>query len=250
MKWVKRQAKLGRPALVAGGAAVTQALGGALALAGVYRYGQGLADGGWLVGAGLILCGAIGCGLSVLPTYGLALIAGWSVGWGAGVVVAVGGATLGTPLGYVVGGWLAGDGVWAWAQRYPRAAAVCRAVRDAGGGSGEDGETVDARWKGLGLLLLLRLSPVVPYGTTNVLAAVFGLSWAKLTVATAVGLVPRLTAAAGVGAAAGQLSQAGPGRPSGWLIGLGLVATATVVVWVSWVAGRALRRVADEAERR
>ena len=103
----------------------------------------------------------------------------------------MGGATLGAPLGYAVGGWLAGPGLLEWAERYPKVAAVCGAIRRAGPG------------RAFGLLALLRLSPVVPYGTTNVLAAVFHLPKRPFVVGTSAGPGPAGGGGGGVGRGAG-----------------------------------------------
>lgn len=233
---IRQLQAVGRPAAVAFLAAVGPALGGVAALGVAYGVADTLRAGGWAVAGGLLLVGALGCGLSVLPTHVLSLVAGWSLGAGPGTLLAVGAATLGAPLGYAVGGWLAGPGLLVWAERYPKAAAVCGAIGRAGPG------------RAFGLLALLRLSPVVPYGVTNVLAAVFRLPVMPFVAGTAVGLAPRVAVVAAWGAALEQLD-AGTSPVGGWTLAAGAVATLGAVVLLGAIARRAVRAVADPATR-
>ncbi len=218
---------MGRPAAVAFFAALGQLLGGVVALGVAYGMADTLRAGGWMVAGGLALVGALGCGLALLPTHVLSLLAGWSLGAGPGTLLAVAAATAGAPLGYALGGWLAGPGLLVWAERYPKVAVVCEAIRRAGPG------------RAFALLALLRLSPVVPYGTTNVLAAVFRLPRLPFVVGTALGLAPRVAVMAAWGAALEQLN-AGTSPVGGWTLAAGAAATLGVVVLLGWIARRAL----------
>lgn len=231
LKQVDRLQAVGRPAAVAFFAAVGQALGGVVALGIAYGYADTLRAGGWAVAAVLALIGVLGCGLFVLPTHVLSLIAGWSLGAVPGALLATGAATLAAPIGYVLGGWLAGPGFLEWAERYPKAAAVCGAVRRA------------RPAKAFALLALLRLSPVVPYGTINVLAAVFRLPALPFVLGTVVGMAPRVAVVAAWGAALEQLD-AGTSPVGGWTLAAGAAATLGAVVLLGWIARRALQGVA------
>jgi uncharacterized membrane protein YdjX (TVP38/TMEM64 family) len=221
---------------VAVGAAGTQLLGGLVVLGWAYANAVWLGEGGLAVAGVLLLGGVVLCGLALVPTHVVSLVGGWSLGAAGGAGVAVLAATIGAPVGKWLAGRLAGDGLARAAQRSPRGAAVMRAI----GGEGES----ESRWSWARAAMwvgLLRLSPAVPYGTTNVLAAVFGLGWWPLVLGTAAGLLPRAAAMAWVGSALGRLDE--PAGPPVGVVVLGIVATGVLLVGLGWVAGRALRGV-------
>lgn len=224
--------ELGRPTLVLGLAAVCSALGGLVVLGVALSWSDELRDGGLGVLLMLLAAGTVGCGLWLMPTHVLSLVCGWSLGLPVGAAVALLGATLGSPLGYVIGGKLAGPGALVWAERYPKGAAVCAAITKA------------SPWRAGWLVGLLRLSPVVPYGATNVLAAAFKLRPLPFVWGTALGLAPRVAVVAGLGAGLEQLEMTKP-EGWGWLV-LGVVATGLMIASFGWATRDALRRVAAE----
>ena len=226
--------QLARPSGVVFFAALGQALGGVLALALAYRYADVLREGGLGIGALLLLGGALGCGLALLPTHVLSLLCGWAFGLPLGLAVALSGATLGSPLGYVIGQRLAGPGAMQVIARNPRGAAVCEAI------------TRSSKPRAFLLISLLRLSPVVPYGSTNVLAAVFGVPMLPFVLGTMIGLAPRAAAVVLLGAGLESLDSDTPVSPWVWIVGA--IATVAALVVMSWVAKRALDAVAQEAE--
>ncbi|MEM1028173.1 MAG: VTT domain-containing protein [Planctomycetota bacterium] len=232
---LKRQTvkQLGRPTALLAFAAAGPAVGGALGLGVAVVYADALRAGGWEVALLLVVGGFVGCGLWLLPTHVLSLVCGWALGWPWGAAVALGTATLAAPLGYVVGGKLAGLGALEWAERYPKGAAVCAAMTRASAGR--------AGW----LVGLLRLSPVVPYGATNVMAAAFRVPQVPFLVGTALGLTPRVAAVAGLGAGLEQLEMTKPGG-IGWVV-LGVAATALMIASMGWITRGALRRAVEQS---
>ncbi|MFN3166441.1 MAG: TVP38/TMEM64 family protein [Phycisphaeraceae bacterium] len=224
--------KLVRPTGVVFFAAVGQALGGVGALALAYAYADELRAGGLGIALLLVTVGVLGCGLALLPTHVLSLLSGWALGLPAGLAVALLGATLGSPIGYAVGRRLAGPGAMRLIERYPRGAAVCEAITRAS----------PAR---AGLLVgLLRLSPVVPYGSTNVLAAVFAVPVRPFVIGTLIGLAPRVAVVVGLGAGLERLD--GNSQTSPWVMALGVAATVAALVMMGWLARRAIRRTVAE----
>jgi uncharacterized membrane protein YdjX (TVP38/TMEM64 family) len=90
------------------------------------------------------------------------------------------------------------------------------------------------------LIVLLRLSPVMPFAATNVLLAAFGVRPWTFLLATVVGTTPRAIGAALVGAELSELDwRAGGGAWSTWLA---IAATVLAVVVVGRLARAALRR--------
>ena len=215
-------------------AAVGQALGGAVALVLAYSHADALREGGLTIGALLLVSGALGCGLALLPTHVLSLLCGWALGLPVGLAIALMGATLGSPLGYAIGKTLAGPGAMQVIERNPRGAAVCEAI------------TRSSKPRAFVLIGLLRLSPVVPYGSTNVLAAVFRVPMLPFLLGTLLGLAPRAAAVVLLGAGLERLDSSDAGV-SPWMLGLGLGATAAALIVMSWAAKRALAQVAGDA---
>ena len=154
------------------------------------------------------------------PAWMLTLVAG--LVWGlAGVPVALGSATLGASVAFLIGRHLARDRVAALVARDDRLRALARAV-DRGG------------WRVVGLV---RLSPLFPFGLQSYLFGVTGIPLVPYALATLAGIAPATTlyvyvgslGTAGLGGTDGLDGGAANG-PLGWaLLGLGLVATALVV---------------------
>lgn len=116
--------------------------------------GTGAAAPWWMFS----LCAVLG-GASVLPSHAAALACGYTLGAGTGVAVAWGGLAVAALFGYAIARPLAAERAERLLRGHPQALAVQRAL--AGGG----------RWSRLGLVALLRLSPVVPFGFDNFLMA-------------------------------------------------------------------------------
>lgn len=225
--------QLARPSGVVFFAAVGQALGGLAALALAYAYADTLREGGWGIGALLLIAGALGCGFALLPTHVLSLLCGWAFGLPVGLAVALIAATLGSPLGYAIGKALAGPGAMQMIARNPRGAAVCEAI------------TRSSKTRAFVLIGLLRLSPVVPYGSTNVLAAVFSVPMLPFLVGTFIGLAPRAAAVVLLGAGLETLDSKTMVSP--WIWGIGIVATLLALIVMSWSAKRALSEITPKA---
>lgn len=223
--------QLARPTGAIAFTAAGPALGGAAALGLAYVHADTLRDGGLPIVALLLIGGAVACGLAVMPTHVLSLLCGWSLGLPFGLTVALLGATLGAPLGYGLGKLLAGPGLLDLAKQNPKGAAVCDAITRA--------SPIRAAW----LVGLLRLSPIVPYGSTNVLAAAFAVPMLPLLAGTFIGLAPRAAAAVAIGAGLERLDSDTPASP--WLWGLGIGATLLAVVYMGWYAKRALAKLAE-----
>lgn len=200
---------------------------GGLALA--YRYESEFRESGWVGATLLLVAGALAVGCWLLPTNVLSLLCGWALGLPVGLAIALSAATLGSPLGYVMGRRLAGPGVMRVVEQNPRGAAVCEAIARS------------SRCRALVLVGLLRLSPVVPYGSTNVLASVFQVPMLPFVAGTLIGLTPRAAAMVLIGAGLERLGQFDRNAiVSPWLFGAGLGATLAALIVMGWVAKRAL----------
>lgn len=226
--------QLARPTGVVLLSALVPALGSVVALTLAYRDDQVLRDGGPVVGVLLLVGGALAVGCLLLPTNVLSLLCGWALGGAVGLAVALLAATLGSPLGYVVGQRLAGPAVMRVVEQNPKGAAVCEAIARS------------SKLRAFVLVCLLRLSPVVPYGSTNVLAAVFTVPLLPFVMGTLVGLAPRAAAMVLIGAGLEQL-ESREASVSPWFLVIGLAATVLALAFMSWVAKRALSTMTVDA---
>lgn len=226
---------LARPAGLLGWAAGGPAVGGTLVFLALLPQADALRAGGGGVAVAIFGLGALACGLAIVPTHLLSLVSGWSLGVPAGVAVAVGATTTAALLGHATGRSLAGPAPLAWASRRPRGAALCAAIAE------------ESAPRAALLVGLLRLSPVVPFAVTNLLAAVFGVARGPLLAGTLVGLAPRVAAVVVLGAGLEQLQWASPNAP--WLVVAGVAATALSVAGLGWITRRALQRLVPEEAR-
>jgi len=175
-----------------------------------------------------VLLGAALAGLSLVPTHAVSLVAGLLFGAGGGSAVALFAVLLGAGLGYGIVRRVVGDRLLAGLDERPRASAVHRALLHSG------------TRRAIGLIVLVRLSPVMPFAATNLLFASAGVGWRTFLTGSAFGLAPRVIAVAvlGAGLSAFDLSTS-PGRA--WTVaGLAITVVSLVVI------GRWARRALDD----
>lgn len=98
------------------------------------------------------------------------------------------------------------------------------------------------------ILLLSRISPVVPHSIVSYACGLTKLTLAKFSLASWLGFIPISAAYSYVGAFLGKFARASAGQPHGeesWVTwafyAVGLVATLVVTVWSMRVAARVLR---------
>ena len=146
--------------------------------------------------------------------------------WGpiVGLVTVIVSATLAAFTAALVGRYLARDRVHVLIEKDPRLRAVVRAV-------------ADGSWR---IVVLLRLSPLLPFGVQNYLLSVTDVKLLPYTWATAIGILPSSALYVYLGSLGGSVSAAGPLR---WvLLTMGLGATALVVFIVTRRAQKALEQ--------
>ncbi len=179
-------------------------------------WGAALLGGLWIPGAVLLVPGSVltlGTGFLLGPVWGL-------------VVVSIG-STLGATAAFLVGRRLGRD----W-------------VRERIGGherlSGVDGAI---EREGLKVVLLLRLSPLIPYNALNYALSLTGVGLRDYVIGSWLGMLPGTVLYVALGAGARSLAAALTGageRPAAWvaLAAAGLAAMAGAV----WLVARAARR--------
>lgn len=222
------------------GRRVLLALVAVAALAGLFFFGRSLVGlvprfaewveglGGW--GPAAFVGGYLLATVALVPGSALTLLAGAVFGLVRGTLYVLLGATLGATAAFLVARYLARPAVRKRVEKSPRFAGIDRAIGDQG-------------WK---LVLLLRLSPLIPFNLLN-----YGLGVTRVRLSHyligSIGMVPGTVLYVYYGRVAGEVAAAAGGTSRGVeyyaLLGLGLLAT----IAATWMVTRAARR---ELERR
>lgn len=173
------------------------------------------------VGALALAAAYVAATVTALPVAAMSMAAGWAygVGWGMAVLVPV---TLAAALaGLAVGRTLLRDRIVARVRRDRRFAAIDRAI-------GADGFRIT---------LLVRLSPILPFGILNYALSATSVRPAPYAIATVIGIAPATLMYVYLGSLAGDASTSGLAGLVTWC-GIGVTAIAVVVI--ARVARRAL----------
>jgi uncharacterized membrane protein YdjX (TVP38/TMEM64 family) len=157
--------------------------------------------------------------------------AGFAFGLLWGTVAVSLGSTAGAGLAFLAARYVARGRVASLAAKNPGFAAIDRAVSAEG-------------WK---IILLLRLSPLIPFNVSNYLYGLTGIRFWPYFFASWVGMLPGTILYVYLGAAgkAGLRAVAGEGASQSHLqilyLAIGLVATIIVTLYISRIAGKALQ---------
>jgi uncharacterized membrane protein YdjX (TVP38/TMEM64 family) len=166
----------------------------------------------------------------------LTIGAGFAFGLWKGFLAVSGGATLGAALAFLVARFIARERVEAIAQRNDKFRRIDHAI-------GEQGAK---------LIFLLRLSPVIPFNLSNYFYGLTGVRFWPYVIASWIGMMPGTFLYVYIGTAgkaAVAATSGGEAIKHGWqyltFLGVGLVATIVVTIWVTRIARNALRKTAD-----
>jgi uncharacterized membrane protein YdjX (TVP38/TMEM64 family) len=178
-------------------------------------------DLGW-IGVAVFAAVYVGAVVLLAPGSLLTIAAGFAYGfWG--IPIALVAATAGAAIAFIVARHLARDSVRRAIETRRDIAALDRAIAAEG-------------WK---IVLLLRLSPLVPFNLQNYLFGITAVPFRSYVAATFVGMAPATSVFVLVGALGGAALDSGPGK---WaLLGGGLLATVAAVVLVTRKARALLR---------
>lgn len=165
----------------------------------------------------------------LVPGSVLTLGTGFLLGLGWGIAVVSAGSTLGATAAFLVGRRLGRDWVRARIGNRDAFRGVDRAIAV----------------EGFKVVLLLRLSPLIPYNALNYALALTGVRLRDYVLASWIGMLPGTVLYVWLGAGARSLAAVVTGtgdRPAAWLalFAAGLVATAIAVWLVTRTARRAL----------
>ncbi len=184
----------------------------------------------WFEGSGaamwLGIATMLGTGLSLIPSHVAALVCGYVLGAANGAVVAwlaIGAAAL---LGYGLARPLVSPRAERWIAGNQKAASVHAALVGRG------------RRRRIGIVLLLRLSPLMPFALTNFLMAAARVPFVDFQVGSWLGMTPRVLGVAVAGAGLADIVDARTSDP--WLLAVGIAATLLAVGWIGRLARNAL----------
>jgi len=196
--------------------------------------------GAW--GPALYVGAFVVAGLTFLPVSLLLVAAGMVYGVAGGVPLAMLAGLVNVAVAVVGVRWLAGERLAEAMRRHPKFAAVEGAVRERG-------------WR---IVVLLRLVGFIPFAAQNYLLGLTTISLRGVLLGSAIGMLPSFVLIVYLGHAGKLGLEAMAGGGTAWwqwaAMGVGLVAAATVAVYVARVAKRALaqyvpEQAAAEAER-
>jgi uncharacterized membrane protein YdjX (TVP38/TMEM64 family) len=168
-------------------------------------------------------------GVSFVPTYSAAILAGWAFGFAVGWPLAMITITISSLLAYAIGRWIARDRVLEVIREKPQWNAIYRALL----GKQSSRSTL--------VVALLRVPPASPFALANFALAAARVPLVDYTVGTLVGIAPRTALATFAAAGLEQLRFKNVGES--WMIVAGIIATVIVCVVLGILANRALREM-------
>jgi uncharacterized membrane protein YdjX (TVP38/TMEM64 family) len=176
---------------------------------------------------GMVVFGLVyvAAALAFVPGSLLTLAAGAIFGAWWGTVVVSLASTTAAALAFLIARHLARDAVQHLAERHPRFAALDHAIREEG-------------WR---VVVLLRLSPIVPFNVSNYLYGLTPLSFGPYVLASWIAMLPVTVLYVALGAAGRAAAGGGHRTPAEWTsIGVGIAATLVATVLIARAARRRL----------
>lgn len=169
----------------------------------------------------------------LFPASILTIGAGFAFGLWKGFLAVSAGATLGASLAFLIARFVAREKVEGFAQGNKKFKNIDEAIGK----------------RGAKLVFLLRLSPVIPYNLSNYFYGLTGVKFWPYVLASWLGMMPGtfLYVYLGTAGKAAVSAASGGGEAQhGWqywtLMGVGLVATIAVTVWVTKIARDAVKK--------
>ena len=168
------------------------------------------------------------CGLALVPTNVIGVIGGFAFGFYLGLLILITAIVGASFISFLIHGRIIGNKVPDLAEKHPKAGAVYRALVG-------QGFTRTAT-----IILLIRLSIIMPFALTNFILASAKVSTATFLTGTFLGMLPRSAAVVLAGAGLSELSLETPS--DFWTISFGIAATLISIIAISIISRRALER--------
>jgi uncharacterized membrane protein YdjX (TVP38/TMEM64 family) len=168
-------------------------------------------------------------GVSFLPTFSCAILAGWAFGFAVGTPVAIAALTVASLIAYAIGRWISRDRVIEVIRERPQWNAVYESMLGSDTG------------KTMLVVTLLRIPPMSPFAIANFALAAARVRLFPYTLGTVIGIAPRTALGAFAAAQLEQLRFKDVGDR--WMAVAGITATIIVCVVLGMMANRALKNV-------
>ncbi len=194
--------------------------------------------GNWMqanpsLGAPLFVAGVFFfCGLALLPTNLIGILAGWAFGFWFGLLLMVVGVVGSATISYFINLRLTGDTLTALTQRNARADAIHRAL------------TNEGFLRTISVITLIRMSVVMPFAFTNFFLAAARVPVSSFVFGTFLGMLPRSGAMVLLGAGLSVLTF--DNFNDVWFLAAGIPATVILIIVIGLLSRRALDRLTLE----
>lgn len=179
-----------------------------------------------------ILSVSVLAGLAILPTNIVGMVSGWAFDFQFGLLAMLGAIGGALAINYSVSKRLAGENFQEVIENKPKLKAIHSSL------------LTESFFKTLLIIVLLRLSPAVPFAATNFVISASGVSMKTFLLGTLLGYLPRTSATVFVGSSLTVLNFNQP--QESWMIILGIVATIAATIIIGVISKRALNRLTLE----
>lgn len=185
------------------------------------------------IGAVVFLLGVFFfCGLAMLPTNLIGILAGWAFGFWFGWLLLIAGVVGSATIAYFISLRLTGHTLTALTQRNARADAIHRAL------------TNEGFLKTTSVITLIRMSVVMPFAFTNFFLAAARVPVSSYVLGTFLGMLPRSGAMVLLGTGLSVLTF--DSFNDFWFLAAGIPATVILVIVIGFLSRRALDRLTLE----
>ena len=193
----------------------------------VSRVSPWLRDHGPLGALVFVACFALLNGFALMTTYANSLLGGWTFKFAMGFPVVLASLAGAAAIGYALAHRIVGHRVEDVIAEHPRWEIVRRSLIG--------GSTLRSTL----IVTLLRISPLLPFETTNALLAMCGVRFVPYLVGTTLGVMPRVAAVVWAGSQMHKLTL--DKGPHAIAIIIGLAVTAASLIIVMLIARHALK---------
>ncbi|MEI6397513.1 MAG: VTT domain-containing protein [Pseudomonadota bacterium] len=166
-------------------------------------------------------------GVSFVPTYASAILAGWAFGFGKGSLIAIVTITVSSLLAYAVARWIARDRALEIIYERPKWYAIYQALVGR-----ENSRT-------LLVVTLMRVPPLSPFALANFALAAARVPLGTYTLGTFLGILPRTIVTTFAAAQVEQLDLNNLGQS--WVKMVGIALTLAACIGIGVLANRILR---------
>lgn len=172
------------------------------------------------------------CGLALLPTNLIGILAGWAFGFWIGLFLLITGVVGSATISYFINRRLTGETLTALTRRNVRAEAIHRALINEG------------FLRTTSVITLIRMSVVMPFAFSNFFFAAARVPVSSFVLGTFLGMLPRSGAMVLIGAGLSVLTF--DNFNDVWFLAAGIPATIMVIIIIGVISRRALDRLTLE----